>query len=118
MIVGIGTDIVNLNRFETTFMHERRLDKVFTALERAYADTKFEPFQHYAGMWAAKEAYMKASGNMNLDMLKIQIHHPEQGAPYIYLGNHVNPTYKIHLSISHDVGYATATVVIEKREFG
>ena len=113
MIVGIGTDIVDIDRFKTTFMHMRRTEKVFTTLEMEYASGKFDPFVHYAGMWAAKEAFIKATGNPDKNMADVSVAHTKDGAPYILLKGKVITTHSVLLSISHDGNYATATVVIE-----
>ena len=113
MIIGIGTDIVDINRFKTTFMHERRVEKIFTDLEIAYAKDKFDPFVHYAGMWAAREAYIKANGNPDIAMADVSVAHSKDGAPYIlFMGEIITPE-RVFLSISHDGNYAAATVVIE-----
>ncbi len=115
MIAGIGIDVVDINRFKTTFMHERRLEKVFTEREIAYAKDKFDPFVHYAGMWAAKESYKKASGWTELDMLTIEVMHYENGKPYLDLHGFLGSVIPF-LSISHDGNYAAATVVLQHAE--
>ncbi len=113
MIAGIGIDVVDINRFKTTFMHERRLEKIFTDDEMAYTDGKFDPFVHYAGMWAAKEAYIKANGNPDIAIADVSVAHTKDGAPYILFIGEIITSERVFLSISHDGNYAAATVVIE-----
>ena len=64
MIVGLGTDIVDILRIGR--MIERHgelfLRRVFTEGEIRYCQRRRECDQHYAGRWAAKEAVMKTLG--------------------------------------------------------
>ena len=60
MILGIGTDIVEISRLENA--SGALLERAFTPDELAYAK-KFRNFaEHLAGRWAAKEALSKALG--------------------------------------------------------
>ncbi|MGE4004103.1 MAG: holo-ACP synthase, partial [Planctomycetaceae bacterium] len=64
MIVGLGTDIVEITRIGQ--MIERHgelfLQRVYTESEIRYCQQRKEAMQHYAGRWAAKEAVMKTLG--------------------------------------------------------
>lgn len=64
MIVGIGTDIVEIVRIGRMIERhdEHFLRRVFTANEIAYCRQRREYLQHFAGHWAAKQAGMH-SGN-------------------------------------------------------
>lgn len=64
MIIGIGTDIVDIRRIERTIARfgERFLDRIFTAKERARAERKANRVETYAKRFAAKEACAKALG--------------------------------------------------------
>lgn len=62
-IVGVGTDLVDLDRFRQAA--ERTpgiLTRYFTEAERAYAERRRDPTERYAARFAAKEAVMKALG--------------------------------------------------------
>jgi holo-[acyl-carrier protein] synthase len=62
-VVGIGTDLVDLDRFRATL--ERRpgmVDRLFTPGEQEYAERRNDPLERYAVRFAAKEAVMKAMG--------------------------------------------------------
>ena len=66
MTVGIGVDVVDLERFDS-IVHRRPhfVDRVFTTDERAYCDRSKSTSmrcQRYAVRFAAKEAVMKALG--------------------------------------------------------
>lgn len=64
MIIGIGTDIVDIRRIERTIARfgERFLDRIFTAKERARAERRANRVPTYAKRFAAKEACAKALG--------------------------------------------------------
>jgi holo-[acyl-carrier protein] synthase len=64
VIIGIGTDIVDIRRIERTVARfgERFLDRIFTAKERARAERRANRVSTYAKRFAAKEACAKALG--------------------------------------------------------
>ncbi len=64
MIVGIGSDLIDIRRIERTLERfgERFLDRVFTDLERAKSDRRANRAASYARRFAAKEACSKALG--------------------------------------------------------
>ena len=64
MIVGIGTDLVNITRIERVIARhgERFLQRVFTPTERALAERRANRAETYAKRFAAKEACAKALG--------------------------------------------------------
>jgi holo-[acyl-carrier protein] synthase len=64
MIIGIGSDLIELRRIERTIERhgERFLDLIFTAAERAKAEGRARKVETYARRFAAKEACAKALG--------------------------------------------------------
>jgi holo-[acyl-carrier protein] synthase len=64
MIVGIGSDVVDIRRIEKTLERhgERFLGRVFTAIERKKSDGRRLRSASYAKRFAAKEACAKALG--------------------------------------------------------
>jgi holo-[acyl-carrier protein] synthase len=64
MILGIGSDIVDVRRIERTVMRhgERFLMRIFTDIERATAERRTKRMETYAKRFAAKEACAKALG--------------------------------------------------------
>jgi holo-[acyl-carrier protein] synthase len=64
MIVGLGIDIAEVDRIESAIRRygQRFLQRVFTAAEIDYCQSKANAFERFAGRFAAKEAAMKAIG--------------------------------------------------------
>ena len=64
MIVGIGSDLIDIRRIEKTLdrFGERFTNRVFTEIERAKSDRRAERAASYAKRFAAKEACSKALG--------------------------------------------------------
>ena len=64
MIIGIGSDLIDIRRVEKTLERfgERFTSRCFTAVERAKADRRLRRADTYAKRYAAKEACSKALG--------------------------------------------------------
>jgi holo-[acyl-carrier protein] synthase len=64
MILGIGSDLIDIRRVERTIERfgDRFLDRVFTPVERARSERRAERVASYAKRFAAKEACSKALG--------------------------------------------------------
>ncbi len=124
MIFGIGTDIIEVARMEKHLKNtDQLLQKLFTAAEQAYAETKAFKYQHYAARFAAKEAFFKALGTgyrYGMAFHEIEVINDELGKPVITVHGKVkeyleNQKVKhIHLTISHVKEMANAFVVLEK----
>mgnify|MGYP001181010595 CR=1 FL=1 len=123
MILGLGADIVEIKRIENRIENEIFISHVFTDAEYKYCKSKAHSAEHFAARFAAKEAFFKALGTGvvgNLDFIQVEVTHDKNGAPNITLHDHALDMAKklgvktIHLSISHERNYATATVIIEK----
>ena len=122
MVIGIGTDIVKVARFNG--MTTRFMERVFTADERVYLMGKNNVSA--AGLYAAKEAVAKALGTgfRGFWPNQIEILHDVLGKPYVVLHGEAARVarkkskrrfyrrYKIHLSISHTNTDAVASAVI------
>mgnify|MGYP001331356656 CR=1 FL=1 len=131
MIIGIGSDILDIRRFENVFKrHEQRfLARSFTDVEREKAERRRPGGTHIATLakrFAAKEACSKAlkTGFSNgVYMRDIGVVNDENGAPSLVLTGGakqrleiLTPTghaVKIHLTLSDEVPYAQAYVIIE-----
>jgi holo-[acyl-carrier protein] synthase len=63
VVVGVGTDLVDLDRFRLAAERTPAiLERYFTASERAYAERRRDPTERYAARFAAKEAVLKSLG--------------------------------------------------------
>jgi len=88
MLVGIGIDLVEIDRFRTALARTPGLkDRVFRPDERAYSDAKRDPVERYAVRFAAKEAVMKAlgCGLGDIAMFDIEVRRAESGEPSVLL---------------------------------
>lgn len=64
MIIGIGSDLIDIRRVERTIARfgDRFLDRIFTETERRKSDGRHNRAESYAKRYAAKEACSKALG--------------------------------------------------------
>jgi len=64
MILGIGTDLVDIRRIEQTIARhgDRFISRIYTEVERARAERRANRIDTYAKRFAAKEACAKALG--------------------------------------------------------
>ena len=125
-IFGLGTDIVNIVRLEKILKKRGKIFKsrIFSKNEILYCDKKKNPAAFYAKRYAAKEALAKALGTgirKGINFKDIEIKNNEYGKPTINLkGTTVKflkqkikeKKYIIHLSLSDDLPWAQATVII------
>lgn len=123
MIVGLGTDLVGIERIRGVHARQGRrfLDRVYTAAEQAYCLAAQDPSERLAARWAAKEAAMKALGTgwaKGIDFRQIEVVSGE-GPPRLALSGEAAAAAgrlgaeRFHLSISHSDGMAVATVIAE-----
>jgi holo-[acyl-carrier protein] synthase len=62
-VLGVGIDLVDVERFRVSLTRTPSMrERMFTAGERAYAESANDPTERYAARFAAKEAVMKAMG--------------------------------------------------------
>ena len=106
---------------EKAIAHPHFLGRVFSETEREYLKSKGSvSAQTAAGLYAAKEAYLKARGTGidSLNLNQIEVAHGPQGQPYYRLsGAYADSGLVAHLSVSHDGGIAAAVCVLEDRGY-
>lgn len=104
----IGIDILEIERLKQKLENNQRLEeRLFTAQEREYCRSFPEPYSHFAGTLAAKEAVIKCLGK-NPGWKKIEIFR-ENGIPFVFLnGRELKGT----LSISHTKHTAVAVFLL------
>jgi holo-[acyl-carrier protein] synthase len=87
-MIGIGTDLVELDRFRVAMARTPGLvERVFTDDERSYAERRDDPTERFAVRFAAKEAVLKAMGaGIGACALRdIEVVRAESGAPSVVL---------------------------------
>lgn len=124
MIVGIGTDIVNIERIDRIFkkygddflkknFHQLEIEKVNLLIESSKSS-------YLAKRFAGKEAFAKAIGSgigKSIAFCDIAIINDDLGAPKILIFNEKLPDivkYNTSISLSDDYPFAVAFVVISK----
>lgn len=99
----VGTDIIRISRIEKSLTNEHFKESTFTENEISYCKRA----ENFAGLFAGKEAYLKAVGTgINCRLNTIEILHDEKGRPYL------SGIPNSDISISHDGDYAVATVIL------
>jgi holo-[acyl-carrier protein] synthase len=111
MIVGIGIDIVNIQRFRDALEKgsEQFLLNTFSESERAYCQSSADAATHFAGTFAAKEAFKKATGEFTVPLNQIEVRRTSAGKPEMHVRNEIDPSLLV--SISHDTSMACAVAV-------
>jgi len=124
MIVGIGVDIADIERF-TRITYERGdrfMKRVFTEREIDYCWRCAHPDERFAARFAAKEAVFKAlrvGWQKGLTFKDVEVVNGPLGEPEIFLYRRADELARekkithFHLSISHTDSYAVAQVVAE-----
>ena len=130
MILGIGTDLANIERIEGTLARfgERFLARVFTPEERRKSEARADRAGTYAKRWAAKEACSKALGTglrMGIAWRDMGVANLPTGQPVMHLTGWAArrlaamtpPGHEavVHVSLTDDHPWAQAFVVIEAR---
>lgn len=121
MIIGIGTDIIEIARIEKSMKAEAFMHKAFTEMEKVYFEKRQHKAETIAGVFAAKEAVSKALGTgfRTIAVRDIEITPNTLGKPEVTLYDGAKQLaaqlgiHKIHVTISHCKEYAVAYVVVE-----
>lgn len=124
MIKGIGTDILQIkriadmsNKMGWAFAHQI-LGPRELPIYAELVDHKKLAVNYLARRFAAKEAFIKASGIDNLDMRQVEVLNHENGAPYLALSGKPflqmgSTDWAHHVTISDSDDYVTAVVICE-----
>lgn len=128
MIIGIGSDIIDIRRIEKTLArHDRRfIERVFTEIEQKKSDRRAQRVASYAKRFAAKEACSKALGtglSQGVYWRDMGVVNEPSGKPTmkltagagVRLAELTPPgmTAKVHLTMTDEYPYAQAYVIIE-----
>jgi holo-[acyl-carrier protein] synthase len=117
VIVGLGIDVVDVERFTASLERSPGLrSRLFTAAEQKHSPASL------AARFAAKEALAKALGApAGLHWVDAEVQTEDGGRPSLRLHGSVAERAEsvgasaVHLSLSHDAGIASAVVVLEDR---
>ncbi|WP_394200089.1 holo-ACP synthase [Shewanella waksmanii] len=130
MIVGLGTDIVEINRIDKVVAKAiagsglakcRLALRILTPSEQVIFNQSTQPARYLAKRFAAKEAAAKALGTgigRGVSFQHIEVSNNENGAPQLTLSAGAAERMQqlgaqhVHISIADEAHYATATVVI------
>ena len=128
MILGIGSDLIDIRRIEKTLERHgsRFTDRVFTPTEQAKSDRRAQRAASYAKRFAAKEACAKALGTglaQGVFWRDMGVVNKPSGAPTMALTGGAlkrlealvpaGCTANIHVTITDDYPLAQAFVIIE-----
>ena len=121
MIVGIGNDIIEIERVEKAISKEGFIAKVYTQREIENIVKRGNRTETYAGIFSAKEAISKAIGTgvREFALTDLEILNDDLGKPYVIVSDKLNKiiqrkkeNYQIEIAISHSKKYATAMAII------
>ena len=112
-VKGMGIDLCDISRMEARLEDDRFLDRFCTDAEKAYIRSKGRAAaQSLAGIWAAKEAFLKAVGTgLSLPLQEVGVTHTALGQPvYALTGQAADIVGEgsVMLSITHEGGMAAA----------
>jgi holo-[acyl-carrier protein] synthase len=128
MIIGLGSDMVDIRRIEKTLttFGERFIERMFTETEIRKSERRAQRAASYAKRFAAKEACSKALGTgfrRGVFWKDMGVVNEPSGRPTMVLSGgaaeqlaRITPkdhSARIHLTITDDFPYAQAIVMIE-----
>jgi holo-[acyl-carrier protein] synthase len=122
MIIGLGTDIVEIERIRGMIQRhgDHFVQRCFTADEIAYARKHRDSAVRFAGRWAAKEAIVKVLGTgfiQGITFHDVEVVSLHTGQPTVRITGEAAEIAarlgieKVLLTISHSRDYATATAI-------
>ncbi|MDR0308444.1 MAG: holo-ACP synthase [Coriobacteriales bacterium] len=123
---GLGVDIIEIDRMERAFTRVASMkEKLFSAAEISYAESKSRPITHFALFFAAKEAVLKALGTgfSGMAWTDVEVDHDRFGRPFPKLSGAAEKhaaeleivEIQLSLSYTHQVAVASA-VAIKKQD--
>ncbi len=121
-MVGIGVDVVDIERFRTSLQRTPTMrERLFTDVELAYVAPQADPVPSLAARFAAREAVMKALG-LGLGAFgfhEVWVERAESGAPFLQITGRAADladragVRRWHLSLTHSDLVAVAYVLAE-----
>ncbi|MBP0048383.1 holo-ACP synthase [Marinobacterium sp. AK62] len=125
MIIGIGTDLLEIARVEAALTRTPRLsERILTPKEWQAFATATQPARFLAKRFAAKEAAAKALGTgigRGVSWQHMEVGHDDSGRPLMTLSGGALEVatalgvQQLHLSYSDEREYVSAFVIAEQR---
>ena len=125
-ILGNGVDIIDNRRIKKAIKNKNFINKIFTNKEKEFSKKKKEKkINYFAKRFAAKEAFLKAIGtgiSNGFSFKDITVLNDKEGKPIIELEKKIDlfikkkfkvKNYKIYLSISDEMKYSIAYVILQ-----
>jgi holo-[acyl-carrier-protein] synthase len=124
MILGLGTDLIEIERVQQSLTRfgQRFMDKVFTEGEIAYCQQKKHSAESFAARFAAKEAAAKALGTgiaRGISWREIEVRRNPGERPTLHLTGRAAEradsmgVRHLQLSLTHSRDVAMAVVIAE-----
>lgn len=118
-VLGVGIDLCDISRMEKTLKDDRFLKRYFTPEESAYIRSRgLGAGQTMAGIFAAKEAFLKAVGcGLAFPLQEVEVCHTDLGQPiYRLTGQAAQAIHggQVLLSITHEGLMAAAVCIWQK----
>ncbi len=119
MIKGIGVDICDIRKLKGAIERNKNfLNRIFSEREIKYCKNKKNSILHFAGRFAAKEAFIKAISCKKVKLVDIETINDKNGRPDIKITKTIRAILKkkkanrINISISHTDSTAVAVCVV------
>ena len=123
MIIGVGTDILKIERIRNAFECDSKvfIKKTYTVNESEQANSRPDPVMYYSTRFAGKEAVFKAIGidSDGVRLTDIEILNADNGQPKVKLSGRIHDLavergiVNIQISLSYDTDYAIAFAVAQ-----
>lgn len=120
-MMKVGIDVLDVERMNKILKKNDHLQQIFSENELNYYKGKNNYLPTLAGMYCAKEAFLKALSigvRNGVSFLEIEVDHEESGNPVYKLSSHIRDILKslkivdVELSISHTDTFATAICIM------
>jgi holo-[acyl-carrier protein] synthase len=124
MIIGMGIDVVDIDRFRHIVARrgDRFVERLFTKSELDYCRRKADSISSMAVRFAAKEAMIKALPahvQSPFHWQDMETHNDVNGKPGVKvsgeLKSHIE-SLKVHITLTHSTAFAAAVIILEKLE--
>ena len=124
MILGVGIDMIEVERVTEKIDRDNGFkEKIFSVREISFCESRTNKYENYAARFAAKEAFLKATGfglTLGHQLSEIEVVNDAHGKPTLSLTGDFkkksteNNWNKIFLSMSHLQNIACAVVIVEQ----